>query len=120
MTEVIDPDIEHKKMKEDIKGIVASYKKTFPDEYDQLVQTLKDKRGQVEVDDNEWAELEDAGDAIERHMFDVPQTLYSAFVRELDENALDWLYARGEFEGDFTGMHWFMDEFSEFTVTKNY
>jgi len=84
MTEVIDPDIEYKRMKESIKDVVESYKETFPDEYDQLVKTLKDKRGQVEIDENEWAELEDAGEAIERHMFDIPQTLYSSFMRELD------------------------------------
>lgn len=109
----------NKEMKENIRNVVEEYKMTFPDEYKQIVKTLEEKRGQIEIDGNEWGEIEGMESA-ERHVFDIPHTLYTALVNKLSEDAVNWLYARGDFKGDFSGVKWFMTEFSEFNVSKAY
>lgn len=108
-----------KTAKKKIKQCVTKYKRVFPEEYKGLVDLLSDKRGQMEIDDNDWAELKKA-DAVERHIFDIPHTLYTSFVSKLDEDEMDWLYAREDYLGDFTGLRWFITTYPEFRVTKEY
>lgn len=116
---MFDDDTDKKQMKDNIRMVVQQYKQTFPDEYKKIKKTLKDKRGQIEIEGNEWAEIEGM-EAAERHVFDIPHTLYSALVGKLSETTLNWLYARNGFEEDFSGVKWFMTEFSEFNVSKEY
>lgn len=119
MAEFVHEDIEHKQFQESIKEIVENYKKTFPDEYKEITKNIKDKRDQVEIDGNEYAELPDM-DAVERHAFDIPRTLFNALKQNLDQEAFNWMYARGEFDGDLSGVQWFMTEYQEFNVSKSY
>lgn len=119
MTEVILEEPEYAEMKESIREVVENYKATFPDEYEQLKKSIKNKRGQIEIEGNEFAELEDM-EAVERHAWDIPQRLFTALKSKLDEQTFQWMFARGEFDNDFSGVKWFMNEYEEFSVSKSY
>lgn len=104
--------------KEQIRVLVAEYKKLFPGEYKQF---LESNRLRIEGLDynNDFAEIRGSQHVV-RHLFEIPETLYHAFLRGLTDEELDWLYSRNQYEKDRKGLAWFIREFPEFKVTKDF
>lgn len=104
--------------KEQIRVLVDEYKKLFPGEYKQFLISNRIRVDGLDYN-NKFAELR-GGQHVIRHLFELPETLYFAFVRGLTDEELDWLYSRNEFEKNRRGTQWFMSEFPEFKVTEDF
>lgn len=101
-----------------ITTLVQEYKKLFKAEYNSFLKSNAIRVGKIEGS-NKFAEMKGSQQVV-RHMIEVPETLYYAFVRGLSDNELDWLYSRNQYEKDFKGMKWFMESFPEFKVSKDF
>lgn len=104
--------------KQQITLLVTEYIRLFPAEYKAF---LDNNRVRIEGLDynNEFAEFK-GSEQLVRHLFEVPETLYYAFVRGLTDEEMDWLYSRNQYEKNRNGIRWFMGAFPQFKVSKDF
>lgn len=101
--------------KDKVKTAVTEYKRLFPDEYQQF---LKSNQITIGNQKDKWAST--GGDnALERHLYDVPEKLHNAIKRLLSGDELEWFNGRGRHQ-PFEAAKWFMDTFPEFKVSKDF
>ena len=98
--------------KDRIRQAVSEYKKLFPDEYQAVVDHIKNERRSQATD---WATLE-GNHAIERKLGEVPETLFSMITQMLTVNELNQFRATGD--AGKKAQRWFFNAFPEFRVTK--
>lgn len=97
------------KTKAKIKGIVKSYKNMFPEEYQAVVSYLENIR---DNNDDDFGTMQGSV-AIERRLFEIPETLDSMFVKYLSEEELqEWRPSEGEKQKK--NARWFAKTFPEF------
>lgn len=102
--------------KHKITVAVEQYKHLFPQEYQAF---LKGNQITIDKQRNKWG----AGDKdalVERHLYDTPTKLYGAIQRMLNEEEKDWFASRGSYLKNFEASKWFITNFPEFKVTKDF
>lgn len=102
--------------KQKVATAIREYTRLFPDEAELFAQSVAQKKDNKAT---KFAEVQGA-DAIERHLFDMPETLYTAIHRLLSEEELAWLFARDEYRKDFRGIKWFMKTYPQFSITHDF
>lgn len=95
------------KTKMKVSVAVADYIKMFPEEYQKFLSMMQHLKGNLS---DEMAAIKDA-DAIQRHLFEMPEKLSIMIGKKLEEEELQ------EFQSD-EATSWFGKEFPQFTVTK--
>lgn len=104
--------------KEQIREIVKEYKKLFPAEYKQFLVSNRKRIDDLGVS-NDFAEVK-GSEMVMRHLFELPETMFYAIKRGLTEQEFNWLFSRDEFEKKREGQKWFMREFPEFKVSRDF
>ena len=99
-----------------IADAIKTYTKLFPDEFARFKTSVRAKQENLTT---KWAEVE-GSEAIERHLFDMPEKLYTAIKIQLTQDELDWLFATGRHRKDFTGVKWFMTTYKDFLITEDF
>lgn len=89
-----------------ISNLVETYKMLQPDEYQQVVQLVKEKRGKLA---DEYAIVK--SDYVERQLGEFPATLFDMFVHNLEPNEMEWFREK-------EGHRWFYNKYKEFRITK--
>ena len=102
--------------KERVTKVVREYMRVFPVEYEQFLHSHRQKQ---ENTINEFAEFKQH-DQLVRHLFDVPESLYLAFKLKLPSEDFDWLFGTGVHEKSYTGVKWFMKNYPQFKITKDF
>lgn len=105
-----------KETKQKIKKVVQDYKTLFPKEFEQFKKGVEQKQDARQGD---FAEAKES-DIVDRHLIDLPETLYYAIKQVLTQDEYDWFFANGRYSKDYSGMKWFMRNFKEFNVTKDF
>ncbi len=102
--------------KERAKKVVREYMKLFPIEYEQFLNSHRQKQ---ENKINDFAEFK-GHDQIVRHLFDIPESLYLAFKLKMSGDEFDWIFGTGVYEGKYEGVNWFMKNFPQFKISKEF
>ena len=68
---------------------------------------------------NKYAEFQ-RSEQLVRHLFDIPETLFYAIKRTLTDEEHDWLFSRNSYERKRAGLSWFLKEFPQFKITKDF
>lgn len=102
--------------KELVKKVVREYMRVFPIEYEQFLNSHRQKQDNKI---NEFAEFKQH-DQLVRHLFDVPESLYLAFKMKLPSEDFDWLFGTGVYEKSYVGVQWFMKTYPQFKITKDF
>ena len=102
--------------KEKAKKVVREYMRLFPLEYEQFLLSNRKKQ---ENKINDFAEMK-GHDQLVRHLFDIPESLYLAFKMKLHSDEFDWLFGTGVYEGNYSGVNWFMKMYPQFKITKDF
>ncbi len=102
--------------KERIKKVVKEYIKMFPLEYEQFLNSHRQKQDNKI---NEFAEFKQH-DQLVRHLFDIPETLFMALRMKLTTEQFDWMYGFNEYEGNRAGVTWFIRTFPQFKITEDF
>lgn len=90
-----------------LRNIVTLYKQMFPDEYDAVCVELSQLRNRQ---NDKFASVK--GDhAIDRALFEIPETLFAGILSNLDEEQL--LYFKSK-----EGSRWFVTAFKEFRAAQ--
>lgn len=103
--------------KNKIKTAVSEYKRLFPDEYKEF------KKSHAVTLHNQIDDMGTTGNkdsALERHLYDVPEKLHNAIYRMLTGEEYEWYCGRGEFAGSLKAAEWFIKQFPEFKITKQF
>ncbi len=93
-----------------VVNLVEKYKQLFRQEYDMVCSYLKDRRKELKT---EFAEIEAPkhgnrrNDAIERGLYEIPQTLSVMLDKHLTMQASMWLRTK-------EGGRWFVKKYKEF------
>lgn len=103
--------------KDKIRSAVAEYKRLFPKEYQMF---LKSNQITIDKQNDKWGSTGKDSKLVERHLFDTPEKLYNAIQAMLNNEEKDWWAARGEYIKNFSGAKWFIGEFPEFKITKEF
>lgn len=99
--------------KKKITNAINLYIKTFPDEFEAFKKSVQVKQD-LTGEQRGW---QTHSDTLERHLFDIPETLYMSLKRDLTNEEYNWLYGRTE---DKTGLKWFMQTFKPFLIAEEY
>ena len=100
----------NQKTKAKIKGLVSSYIKLFPEEFEIVKTFIREKK---EVLRNEYADMNDTGGAIMRRaLYEIPDTLDAMLKQHLTEEELLDLSSK-------EGGRWFAKNFPPFRITKD-
>lgn len=93
-----------------IKNLVEGYKKLFPNEYKTACEGVIMQR---QLQNDEFASLkgEHAGPGMQRILHEIPEKLYMSFVKELDDQELNYWKSN-------EGGRWFAKTFPMFSLTK--
>lgn len=102
--------------KEKITTAVSEYQRLFPQEYKDF---LNSKQIKLELKNDKWAST-GKSTALERHLFDMPEKLYTAIKRLLNDEELSWFNGRDEYHGDMRAVQWFMRTFPQFKITQDF
>lgn len=102
--------------KKKIDEAVKQYTQLFPSEYKAFLTSTRAKKAQNQ---NDFAELKQS-DMIERHLMDIPETLYYALRQHLTDEEFDWLYGKNTHHGKREGIAWFMRKYPQFRITKEF
>lgn len=105
-----------KTAQEKIKQQVALYIKLCPIEYAAFLESTRKKKDNIE---NEWGELKKS-DVIQRHVFDLPESLHYMLQDALDQDEFDWFLGRGTYERSHAGLSWFVRSYPQFRITKDF
>ena len=93
-------------MKEDITRIVGEYIKDNPEEFESFKTMQRIKYEQLE--NPEFAKVKDSY-GMQRHLHEVPETLYNALSLQLEDEAWDYFISK-------QGAIWFANKFPVFRV----
>lgn len=97
-----------------VETAIREYARLFPDELKAFTTSVAEK---VDKKDTKFAEVH-GSDMLERHLFDMPETLYYAINRMLTKEEFDWLFNRtGD---DPSGLKWFLSTYPSFSITGDY
>lgn len=102
--------------KELVKKVIREYMRVFPIEYEQFLNSHRKKQDNTI---NEFAEFTQH-DQLVRHLFDVPESLYLALKMKLPSEDFDWLFGTGVYEKSYEGVKWFMKNYPQFKITKDF
>jgi hypothetical protein len=90
-----------------IRNAVTLYRQKFPEEYSATVDLVSKKKKDLL---NKYGSV--SGDhAIERILFEIPETLHNMFISNLDARQLLWFKTKG-------GARWFAKTFYQFALTE--
>jgi hypothetical protein len=103
--------------KQKIRAAVSEYKRLFTKEYNLF---LKSHQVTIDKQNDKWGSTGKGSKLVERHLFDTPEKLYNAIQAMLTNEEKDWWAARGAHIKDFSAAKWFISEFPEFKVTKDF
>lgn len=99
-----------------ISTAVAEYKRLFPQEFKDF---QKGRQAKIDALNNDWASTGQST-ALERQLYEVPEKLHNAIRRMLTDEELSWLNGRDEDKNKFHGAQWFMTNFPEFNISKEF
>lgn len=102
--------------KKKITQAVKEYKRIFPDEYEMFLTSFRKKQ---DTKRDRWAQVKGA-DVVTRQLIEIPESLHVALDLNLTVEEKDWLYARNDYQSNWSGMKWFMERFPEFKLTADY
>lgn len=102
--------------KDKIKKMIREYIKLFPDEYTQFLDSVKAKRISKGTKFAETKGME----MLDRHLFDMPESLFIALKKIMTDEEWEWLFANGKYAKDFHGIKWFMKTFEQFNISEDF
>ena len=105
-----------KSAKDKIRTSVKEYSRLFPQEYKSFLSSVRIKEDNRI---NDFAEFK-GSDQIVRHLFDMPENLYFTLQQLLQDHELDWFFGRGDYNNNRAGIRWFIKEFPQFKITKDF
>lgn len=109
-------DISKLSKEDKVRWAVKEYIRLFPEEYTEFKQMIRNKKAELQT---EWGEVRGM-DAVERALYEMPETLFYGIKKVLKQDEWDWLQAKDTHQKDFSGPRWFVKEFKEFTLTKDF
>lgn len=89
-----------------IQNLTETYKKLFPDEYQAVIDIVKDKRNNLRT---EFADVK-GSDSIDRQLNEMPATLFEMLHNNLQPEEFAWFSTK-------EGTRWFTNLYKEFMIT---
>ena len=102
--------------KDKIKKMIKEYVKLFPDEYKLFIDSVRAKQQEK---DTKFAEAK-GSEVIDRHLFDMPESLFIALKKIMTDEEWEWLFANGQYAKDYRGIKWFMRTFKQFNISEDF
>ena len=101
--------------KQKITGIVENYKRLYRDE---MQSFLSSHSRNIDKNKDNFAQVANGLDFIERKVFELPENLYIMFKTGLSSQELEWFMPSKS--NDQSGVKWFVKNFPEFRASKKY
>ncbi len=93
-----------------IENVVAVYKLAFPSEYKTACEGVIMQR-EMQTDDMGTVNVELSGVAPQRALYEIPENLFNAMLKQLDEEELTYWKSK-------EGARWFIKAAPEFSLTR--